>query len=145
MITLAQAEVIAAGITEQAAAMGAAPLTFVVLDPGGHVVLLHRQDGSGILRAQVATGKAYGALGWGISSRGLAEVAAQRPTFITALAAAADGKMIPAPGGVLVRQNGVLIGAVGVSGDNSDVDEECAIFGVRKAGLDSDPESPTRP
>lgn len=142
MITLAQAEQIAAGALRHAATVGAAPLTVAVLDTGGHLVLLHRQDGSGILRPQVATGKAYGALGLGTSSRSIAEGAQQRPQFFGALASAAEGRVIPAPGGVLIRQGGALVGAVGITGDTSDVDEACAIAGVRAAGLDPEPEAP---
>jgi uncharacterized protein GlcG (DUF336 family) len=140
--TLAQAETIAAGIMREAVALNAAPLTVAVLDAGGHVVLLHRQDGSSILRPQIATGKAYGALGLGISSRAIAQGAESRPHFFGALATASEGRVIPAPGGVLIRENGALIGAVGVTGDNSDVDEACAIAGVRAAGLDPEPEAP---
>src|SRR5215216_1873289 len=131
MITLEQAEAIATATLERGRSVGAAPLTVAVLDAGGHLVVLKREDGSGILRPQIASAKAWSALGMGFSTRELAE---RQPVFFGALAAVAEGRWAPAPGGVLVRsaQNGV-IGAVGVSGDVSDVDEGCALAGVAGA------------
>lgn len=121
---------------------GSAPLTVAVLDTGGHLVVLKRDDGSGILRPQVAVAKAYGAIGMGMSSRDLAVRAEKQPVFFGALAAAADGRFAPAPGGVLVRNEaGTLLGAVGVSGDVSDMDEQCAVDAVRALGLVPDPAS----
>ncbi|QNN54578.1 GlcG/HbpS family heme-binding protein [Nocardioides mesophilus] len=118
----------------------AAPLTVAVLDAGGHLVVLKRDDGSGILRPQIAVAKAYGAVGMGMSSRALAERAEKQPVFFGTLAAAADGRFAPAPGGVLVRDtDGTLLGAVGVSGDVSDVDEQCAVDAVLDVGLVPDP------
>jgi len=139
MITLEQAEALATATLAEGRAAGAAPLTVAVLDAGGHLVVLKRQDGSGILRPQIASAKAWSALGMGFSTRELAERAERQPVFFGALAAVAEGRWAPAPGGVLVRsaQNGV-IGAVGVSGDVSDVDEGCALAGVAGAGLSTD-------
>lgn len=115
-----------------------APLTVVVLDAGGHMIALKRSDGSGIIRTQIAVGKAYGALGVGLPSRVLEEgPLADRPGFQNALAAASEGRLIPAPGGVLVCQadGETIIGAVGISGDTSNKDEYCAIEGIKAAGL----------
>ena len=121
------------------------PLTVVVLDAGGHMVAMKRSDGSGILRAQIALGKAYGALGVERSSRALEIGLASRPAFQNALAAVAEGRLVPAPGGVLVCIDGgeTIIGAVGVSGDTSDKDEYCAIKGIEAAGLVPNPLEPT--
>jgi uncharacterized protein GlcG (DUF336 family) len=111
-----------------------------VLDAGGHLVVLYRQDGAGYIRPQIAIGKAWGALSLGVSSRGIAGIAARVPAFFEALAVASQGRMFPAPGGVLLRdQAGETVGAVGVSGDNSDVDEAVGIAGARKAGLEPEP------
>jgi uncharacterized protein GlcG (DUF336 family) len=108
----------------------------VVLDPGGHAVALKREDGSGILRPQIAMGKAWGALGMGFASRELARRAEQHPVFVAALTSVSGGRLVPVPGGVLIRAgDGALVGAVGVSGDTSDKDEECAAHGVEAAGL----------
>lgn len=138
MITLAQAEAIAAGTLAHGRQAGAAPLTVAVLDAGGHLVAVKREDGSGILRPQIAYAKAWGALGMGFSSRELGRRAEQQ-LFFGALASVADGRLAPAAGGILVRtDDGAVIGAVGVSGDASGVDEECALAGVRAAGLRSE-------
>jgi uncharacterized protein GlcG (DUF336 family) len=136
MTTLAQAEAIASATLEHGRAVGAAPLTVAVLDAGGHLVTLRREDGSGILRPQIAQAKAWGALGMGFSSREIGRRAEAQPVFFAALAAVADGRFAPAAGGILVRDAaGALLGAVGVSGDVSDVDEDCALAGVAAAGL----------
>jgi len=119
------------------------PLTVAVLDPGGHLVAFKREDHSGILRPQIATGKAWGALGMGAPSRMLRDRLASRPHFIAALTAASDGRFIPVPGGVLIRSGtGHIVGAVGVSGDTSERDELCAVRGIQAAGLDPDPAQP---
>ena len=116
------------------------PLTIVVLDAGGKIVAVKSEDGSGIMRFDVAFGKAWGALGMGISSRLIRDRLSQRPVFQTALSAAADGRLIPVPGGVLVEDDdGFTIGAVGISGDTSEKDEYCAVMGIKKSGLNSEP------
>jgi uncharacterized protein GlcG (DUF336 family) len=122
---------------------GTPPLSVAVLDAGGHQVVFYRQSGAGILRPQIAIGKAWGALGLGFSSRGMATVAERLPNFFDALAVASGGRLIPAPGGVLLRSAPEgIIGAVGVSGASSDVDEACAILAARSMGLDPEPPVP---
>ena len=111
-----------------------------VLDDGGHLVAFKREDKSGILRHEIAYGKAWGALGMGFGSRTLFERAEKTPMFFTALTAASGGRVVTNPGGVLVRDGaGDIIGAVGISGDTSDNDEACAIAGIEAAGLKADP------
>lgn len=128
---------------ETARAEGMQQLTVAVLDAGGHLVALKRADGSGILRADIAIGKAWGALGMGASGRASRDRLADRPAFLGALAAASGGRFVAAPGGVLICDaSGEAIGAVGISGDASDKDEYCAIVGVRAAGLTPDPPDP---
>ena len=118
---------------------GFAPLTAAVLDTGGHTVALLRADGSSLLRPQIATGKAWGVLGMGFGGRELAQRAVKMPTFFNALIEMSDGRMVPVPGGVLVRsQSGELVGALGVSGDTSDNDELCAVAAIEAAGLKAD-------
>lgn len=122
---------------------GMMPLTVVVLDAGGHPVAMKREDGSGILRFDIANGKAWGALGMGMSSRLIRDRLKDRPTFQAALSVASDGRFVPVPGGVLIRDDsGAVVGAVGISGDASEKDEYCAIEGIRAAGLIPDPEQP---
>lgn len=119
------------------------PLTVVVLDAGGKMVAMKCEDGSGLVRFDVAFGKAWGSLGMGISSRLIRDRLSARPTFQSALATASDGRLIPVPGGVLIRDgDGVTIGAVGISGDTSDKDEFCAIEAIRSVGLASEPAEP---
>lgn len=138
-ITLAVADRIADATLAEGRARSAQPLTVAVLDTGGHVVVMKREDGSGILRCEIATGKAWGALGMGLPSRTLNERAAGNPNFFTALAAASGGRMIPNPGGVLLRdETGRVAGAVGVSGDTGDMDEECAVAAIRNSPFTPD-------
>ena len=122
---------------------GLLPLAVVVLDAGGNPVCFKREDGCGLLRFDIAFGKAWAALGMGMPTRQIRDRLAQRPVFQGALAAASSGRFIPVPGGVLVLDaGGSAIGAVGISGDASDKDEYCAIAGVQAAGLGSDPAEP---
>lgn len=115
---------------------GFKPLTVVVLDPGGHVIAAARQDGASNSRFEIAHGKAYGALALGMGSRALMERAEQQPYFIAAATAAIGGRLIPVPGGVLVRNSeGTIHGAVGISGDTSDNDETAASKAIQAAGL----------
>jgi uncharacterized protein GlcG (DUF336 family) len=131
------------------AALGAArandlePLTVVVLDSGGHEIALKREDGSGIIRVEIARAKAYGALGMGLSSRAIGERLGQRPIFATSLTVISDGRLAAAAGGVLIKDTaGDVIGAVGISGDTSEKDEFAAIMGIEAAGLGADPAKP---
>jgi len=139
-LTLAQAST----IVDTALATGREakfqPLSVAVLDAGGHLVAFKREDKSGIMRFEIAFGKAWGALGMGFGSRTLAGRVPRAQMFFTALTAASGGRFIPVTGGVLVRDDGGdVIGAVGISGDTSDNDEKCAIAGIGAAGLKADP------
>ena len=138
-ITLAQATLIVDRALAKGREMKFAPLTVVVLDPGGHVVALKREDGSGILRAQIAHGKAWGTLGMGLGGRTLHKRAKDHPQFFNALSDLSGGNLVPNPGGVIIRdQTGAVLGAVGISGDTGENDEVCAIAGVEAAGLRPD-------
>lgn len=139
-LTLAQASIIVDTALKKGRETNCAPLTVSVLDAGGHLVAFKREDRSGILRFDIAYGKAWGALGMGFGSRTLFERSANTPMFFTALAAASGGRLVPNPGGVLIKDaSGEILGAVGISGDTSDKDEVCAIAGVEAAGLKADP------
>ena len=119
--------------------ISAAPLTIAVLDSGGHLVTLQREDGASLLRPQIAIGKAWGAIALGKGSRLLAVDAQQRPAFFAALNSTGQGSVVPAPGGVLIRdQAGNLLGAIGISGDLSDIDEQVAIKAVQALDLRAD-------
>jgi uncharacterized protein GlcG (DUF336 family) len=140
VVSLSQASTIVDAALKKAREANLAPLTVAVLDAGGHLVAFKREDKSGILRYDIAVGKAWGALGMGFGSRTLAARAAKTPQFFTMLAAASDGRMVTNPGGVLIRDaGGNVIGACGISGDTSDKDEMCAVAGIEAAGLKADP------
>lgn len=135
-LTLAQAQ----KMVEAALAAGRAarlqPLTVAVLDAGGHLKAFAREDGTGILRPQIAIGKAWGALGLGRGTRSFAE---KNPALLASLGAMSEGKIVPSPGGVLARHaDGSVVGAVGITGDTGDNDEACAIAGVEAVGLAAD-------
>jgi uncharacterized protein GlcG (DUF336 family) len=139
-VTLAQASTIVDAALKKGRDTDCAPLTVAVLDAGGHLVAFKREDRSGILRFDIAFGKAWGALGMGFGSRTLAERAANTPQFFTMLAAASGGRIISNPGGVLIKNGSDdIIGAVGISGDTSDKDEVCAVAGIVAAGLRAEP------
>ena len=118
---------------------GFMPLSVAVLDAGGHLVAFKREDGSGILRFDIAFGKAWGALGMGFGSRELFNRTQANPTFMAALTTVSGGRVVPVPSGVLILSEGEVIGAVGISGDNSDNDEACALAGVEAVGLEAKP------
>src|SRR5258707_8824357 len=134
-LTLAQASTIIDAALAHGRSEHLAPLTVAVLDSGGHLVAFKREDRSGILRFDIAFGKAWGALGMGFGSREWVGRVANSPAFFTAIAAASGGRVVPAPGGVLIESGGEVIGAVGISGDASDKDEACAVAGIETAGL----------
>jgi uncharacterized protein GlcG (DUF336 family) len=139
-LTLAQASTIVDVALKKGRDTNCEPLTVAVLDAGGHLIAFKREDRSGILRFDIAYGKAWGALGMGFGSRTLFERSANTPMFFTTLAAASGGRLVPNPGGVLIKDaSGDILGAVGISGDISDKDEACAIAGVEAAGLKADP------
>jgi uncharacterized protein GlcG (DUF336 family) len=111
------------------------PMCVAVLDDGGHVKALKREDGASVLRPTIAIGKAWGAVGMGESSRHLGERLKERPAFLGALSDMTGGKVVPVPGGVLIMDDSEIIGAVGVSGGTADEDELCAVEGIKAAGL----------
>jgi len=144
-VTLVQASTIVDVALKTGREMNLAPLSVAVLDAGGHLVAFKREDRSGILRFEIAFGKAWGALGMGFGSRALFARAAAAPQFFNALHAASGGRIVTNPGGVLIRDAaGEVIGAAGISGDTSDNDEACAVAGIAAAGLHADPGGPNK-
>jgi uncharacterized protein GlcG (DUF336 family) len=115
------------------------PLVVTILDARGCVKLTAAQDGTSLMRAEIAHGKAYGALAMGMGSRALFQRSQEQPSFISAMNGLAQGALVPVPGGVLIQDGAVLLGAVGISGDTSDNDEACAIAGIEAAGLKANP------
>jgi len=139
-LKLTQASVIIDTAIAEARKQNFAPLAIAVLDAGGNLIAFKREDGAGILRFDIAYGKAWGALGMGFGTRELAERATRSPTFVAALSAISHGRMVPSPGGVLiVGADKEVVGAVGISGDTGDNDEACAIVGIEAVGLSAVP------
>lgn len=135
-VALTVASRIVDGALAHARDVGMPPMTVSVLDCAGRLVAMKREDGSSLMRPEIAHAKAWGALAMGMGSRGLAERAAGFPAFITSMTTLAAGNLVPVPGGVLLRGgDGELLGAVGVSGANPDQDEACALQGAKAAGL----------
>jgi uncharacterized protein GlcG (DUF336 family) len=135
-MNLASAQSIIADALAAGQQHGFKPLTVVVLDAGGHVIAVARQDGASNNRFEIAQGKAYGALALGMGSRAIMKRAEEQAYFIAAATATLGGRLIPVPGGVLVRdKDGTIQGAVGISGDSSDNDETAASSAIEAAGL----------
>jgi uncharacterized protein GlcG (DUF336 family) len=137
-LTLEKANVIADKTLAKARETKYRPMCVAVLDDGGHLKVLKREDNASILRPQIAVGKAWGAIGMGESSRALGERLKERPAFLGALSTMSQGKVVPVPGGVLImdgNDGNLILGAVGVSGGTADEDEACAIEGIKAAGF----------
>jgi uncharacterized protein GlcG (DUF336 family) len=140
MLKLEQANGIICASLARARALSLAPIVVAVVDAGGHLIAYQREDGAGIARFNIAFGKAWGSLGMGFGSRELSERSAKNPTFVSVLSAVTAGRMVPSPGGVLVGDAaGHIIGAVGISGDVGDRDEDCAVVGIEAIGLKAFP------
>ena len=142
-LTLQQAEAIVSAARAKGRELNLQPLTVVVLDAGGQVKMAQREDGSSLLRPEIALGKAYGALALGLGGRELARRAQSMQGFMNALSDIAGGRAVPVPGGVLACDaGGTVLGAVGISGDVSAQDEVCAVAGIQAAGLRPDTGDP---
>ena len=138
-LTLEAASLIVDKALEKGKEMGFEPLTVMVLDAGGHIKVVKREDKSSLLRCEIAMGKAWGALGMGFGGRELARRASGNPAFFSALSVMSGGRMVPNPGAVLIRSaSGDILGSVGISGDTGENDEICAVFGIESAGLTAD-------
>jgi uncharacterized protein GlcG (DUF336 family) len=135
-LTLAAANTIISAALALARSKGYRAMAVVVLDESGHVRALQREDGASMFRIDIATGKAWAAVGMGAASRTLGERARDNPNFYGALAATAHGKFLPQTGAVLIKNAaGEIIGAVGASGGTGDEDEAICMAGVAAAGL----------
>ncbi|MAP21175.1 Uncharacterized conserved protein GlcG, DUF336 family [Marisediminitalea aggregata] len=130
-LTLQQAECVANATLAYASENNVKPLAVAVLDAGGHAVVFKRQDGASLYRGDIANAKAKGALGMGFNTRGIAEKAKNNPVFFNSLTAIPGIEIALSPGGNLIKApDGTLLGAIGISGDTGDVDEQCAIAGI---------------
>ena len=135
-LTLQMAQTIVSAALKTAREKSFKPLSVVVYDARGAVRALASEDGTSLKRAEIAMGKAYGALALGVGSRALHKMAADRPYFVAAATHAVGGQLVPVPGGVLIKDaQGRIMGSVGVSGDTSDNDEVAASAGIEASGL----------
>lgn len=137
-LTLNAAQTIVTAALAEARSRSARPLAVIVLDAGGHPVAFAREDGASLFRHDIARAKAMGALGMGDDTRALAERAKGNPAFFQSVSVAVGGNIAFSPGGVLIRTGGAIIGAVGISGDTGECDEDCALAGLKAAGFDQE-------
>jgi uncharacterized protein GlcG (DUF336 family) len=138
-ITLAQAERIIDAAIARGVELNCRPLSVIVVEPGCKVKAFKKEDGASMIRFEMAFGKCYAALSLGRSSKLVRERAAEKPIFMRYLIAASDEQLFPEGGGMLIRDDtGDVIGAVGVTGDTEDRDEELAVHGIHAAGLKTD-------
>jgi len=139
IVTMAQADLIMNAVIERGAALNCRPISVIVVEPGCKVKAFKKEDGASMIRFEMAYGKAYAALSLGRSSKLVRERAMERPIFMRYLIAASGEQIFPEGGGMLIRDEaGEVIGAVGVTGDTEDRDEELTIHGIRAAGLKTD-------
>lgn len=137
-LTLDQARTVISATRAKGREMGLKPLSVVVLDSGGHVLAFEREDGAAPGRFAIAHGKAYGAVMLGMAGRAQMARAEAQAYFMAAVNGVYGGQVVPVPGGVLLRKGGVVIGAVGVTGDTSDNDADAALAGAAAAGIDAE-------
>jgi uncharacterized protein GlcG (DUF336 family) len=139
IVTLAQAEQIIDAIFKRGAELNLRPLSVIVVEPGCKVKAFKKEDGSSMIRFEMAFGKAYAALAMGRSSSLVRVRAKEKPIFMRYLLSATEDQIFPEGGGMQIRNaEGAVIGAVGVTGDTEDQDEELAAHGIRAAGLKTD-------
>ncbi len=139
-LTLIEAQSIVTAALAEARRRALKPMVVAVLDARGVYKALAAEDGVSLKRAEIAHGKAHGALSLGMGSRAIAKRAADQPYFIAAVSHVAGGALIPVAGGILIRDAaGALLGAVGLSGDTSDNDEAAGLAGIAAAELIGDP------
>ena len=138
-VTLQQSDAIIEAILARGRELDCRPLAVAVTDPGAHVKAFRKEDGSAMMRFEMAMGKAYAALALGRSSSLVRVRNEEKPQFMSYLVQASGGKLFPEGGGRLIRDaHGDVIGAVGVTGDTEARDEELAAHGIHAAGLKTD-------
>ena len=136
-LTLDHARTIIRATLEKGRQEGFKPLSVGGLDAGGHAIAVDREDGASPGRFGIAQGKACGAVMLGIPGTAQMARAEQQAYFIAAVNGVYGGRLVPVPGGILLRASaeGPVIGAVGVTGDTSDNDVIAGMAGVEAAGL----------
>ncbi len=139
VITLEQADRLIDAVLRRGAELDCRPLSVIVVEPGCKVKAFKKEDGSSMIRFEMAYGKAYAALAMGRSSRLVKVRAEEKPIFMRYLISASGEQIFPEGGGLQIRNaEGEVIGAIGVTGDTEERDEELAAFGIRALGLKTD-------
>jgi uncharacterized protein GlcG (DUF336 family) len=135
-LTLRKARVIIRKAIEKGHELGLKPLSVIVLDAGGHPLAFEREDGASPGRFGIAQGKAYGSVMLGMAGTAQKARADQQAYFMAAVNGVYGGKLVPVPGGILLRdKKGSVIGAVGVTGDSSENDVLAGLAGIEAAGV----------
>jgi uncharacterized protein GlcG (DUF336 family) len=134
-LTLQEADAVVQGALAKARELKCSPMTVAIVDAGGVAILMKREDGSGVLRPDIAFAKAWGPIGMGIGGRAMAKRAMDTPTFWASLNTISAGRIAPVAGGVLILKEGKVVGSIGMSGDLPDNDEACCIAGAQSAGF----------
>jgi uncharacterized protein GlcG (DUF336 family) len=138
-LTLDQANRIIDAVLRRGAELDCRPLSVIVVEPGCKVKAFKKEDGASMVRFEMAYGKAYAALAMGRSSKLVKVRAEEKPIFMRYLISASGDQIFPEGGGLQIRDaQGEVIGAVGVTGDTEDRDEELAAHGIRAIGLKTD-------
>jgi uncharacterized protein GlcG (DUF336 family) len=109
-------------------------VTVALVDEGGLLVALARMDGAPPLSPQIAEAKAVGAAMLNRDGAGLAELAKDRPGFFSVADRMVRVPIVPGLGSVLIKRDGKVLGAVGVSGGRPEQDLECAEAGLSSTG-----------
>lgn len=110
---------------EKAAALGVR-ITVAIVDEGAHVVAIGRMDGAMPLSPKIAEGKAVGAAMLARDGGAIAQMAQERPAFFSAVSAMSKTPIVPGMGSLLIKTEGMIVGAVGISGAKPEQDVECA-------------------
>lgn len=134
MLTLEEATALTAAACRAAEQIGV-PMSFAVMDPGGHLVAFARMDGAPWVSADVAQGKAWTSAAYGVPSAAQKDKMEPMPNFATAVTAMTHGRFTPQTGAVPVYRDGTLLGAIGGSGGTGDQDEAACTTAVTDAGF----------
>lgn len=138
-ITMNEALAVLLNTFKHAETINAHALAAIVLDAGGRVKAFLKQDGASLMRFEIARGKAFASLALHRSSRMVLQKSREKPIFMETLRDLADGPIFLEAGGQLIRdEHGEIIGAIGVTGDVNEIDDICAIQGIRSSGLKCD-------
>ncbi|TMC53629.1 MAG: heme-binding protein [Chloroflexi bacterium] len=131
-LTFAQAQKTIGGAHAKAESLGIR-VTVAVVDEGGFLIAVGRMDGAPPISPQIAEAKAVGAAMLYRDGASLAELAKDRPGFFSVADRLVRVPIVPGLGSTLIKRDGHVLGAVGVSGGRPEQDLECAEAGLSSA------------